>query len=314
MNPLPYTYLDGKIIPVEEANINILTAEFQYGCGCFEGIRGYYLSEKDAINIFRFDTHLKRLYRSCSVLYLNPTESFEALNEIVEKLIRINKYEGDTYIRITVYRSTDEIIPKILGLSTGMAIYLYNISNHNDNDDKGLSLGISSWRKISSQAMPMNVKSIGMYLNAILARTEAQLRGFDDAVLLNHEGKVAEGSVHNIFIVREGHVVTPPLSAGILDGITRDTVLNICRKILKIPVEEKNISRSELYTADEIFITGTATEIARVTSIDDINLPDESITQRIKDIYKQLVHLDMTISPDWSHIVELSKKSIVHTI
>ena len=138
MNPLPYTYLDGKIIPVEEANINILTAEFQYGCGCFEGIRGYYLSEKDAINIFRFDTHLKRLYRSCSVLYLNPTESFEALNEIVEKLIRINKYEGDTYIRITVYRSTDEIIPKILGLSTGMAIYLYNISNHNDNDDKGL--------------------------------------------------------------------------------------------------------------------------------------------------------------------------------
>lgn len=279
--------MDGKFVNWPEAKIHVLTHALHYGTGVFEGIRAY--PSDGNLWVFRLQDHMARLFNSAKVYRLKCNFTVDELCDATLELLRKNKIQATTYIRPIVYASHLDVRLDILKGSSSVAICAFPMEKLFERE--GLNVCVSSWRRIDDSSTPPLAKACGNYINSILAKIEASSNGFDDAILLDRNGAVSEGSGENIFIVKSGELVTPPLTCSILPGITRETVMTVAQDLV-IKVEERAISRAELYTSDEVFFTGTAAEIEPILTIDGRTVSDGRagpITRKLVDLYGRIV-------------------------
>ncbi len=267
MEKAEFIWHSGKFVPWDEAQVHVLTHGLHYGTGVFEGVRCYDGEQGPAI--FRHADHLKRLDESARMYYLDIPFSAEEIGEATRELIRKNGLR-DCYIRPLAFRGYGEmgLYAKSAPVEMIIAVWPWGAYLGEDGKNHGIRAKVSSWRRVSGAGLIPHAKASGQYLNSILAKTESANAGYEEAILLDDRGCVCEGSGENIFVVRDGKVSTPPQAASILDGITRKSVMRILED-RGFPVVERDIARSELYTADEVFMCGTAAEIVPVREIDD---------------------------------------------
>ena len=264
----PYAFFDGKFMPLSEAKIGVVTHAFNYGTACFEGIRGNWNGEQGQMYIFRLAEHYQRMLESCRVLQIDITHSMDKLIALTLELVQRCGYREDTYIRPLAYKSSEQVGVRLHNLEAKFLIFALPFGPYLDIT-KGARCCISSRRRIDSNMIPIRAKINGLYVNSALAKTEAMEKGFDEAILLTHDGHVSEGSGENIFLVMGGQLVTPPASDNILIGITRDTVVTLAKNELGIETIERSIDPGELYAAEECFLTGTAAHVTPVIEIDE---------------------------------------------
>jgi branched-chain amino acid aminotransferase len=259
--------MDGDIVPWDKANVHVMTHSLHYGSAIFEGIRCY--KTNHGAMIFRLEAHMKRLFRSAKIYEMAIPFSSEEITKGIKSLLVSNRVD-ECYIRPIVYYGSDEVgvNPKGNKVHIAVAMWPWRPYLGEDGQRKGVRCKISSWARIDQRSLPTMAKAAANYANSILARTEAQKLGYDEAILLNTNGFVTEGTGENLFTVRDGIIVTPPLSAGILPGITRDSIIQLGRD-MSLVVKERNISRGELLISDEVFLSGTAAEVTPVREIDN---------------------------------------------
>jgi len=282
-----YVWMDGKFVNWPEAKIHVMTHALHYGTGVFEGIRAY--PTNGDLCVFRLTEHMSRLFNSAMVYQLKCNFTIDELCNATLELLRRNKIHVSAYIRPIIYASHLDVRLDILKGSTSIAICAFPMEKLFER--QGLKVCVSSWRRIDDSSTPPLAKACGNYINSILAKIEASSNGFDDAILLDRNGTVSEGSGENIFIVKSGKLATPPLTCSVLPGITRETVMTVAQD-LGIRVEERAISRGELYTGDEVFFTGTAAEIEPILTIDGRAVSNGKVgpvTKRLIDLYGRIV-------------------------
>jgi branched-chain amino acid aminotransferase len=287
MHPGPIAYFEGSYVPTEDAKISIMTHAFNYGTGLFEGIRGYYVPEENNILVFRLKEHIDRMVRNCKLLYMQIPETPEQLEAICLEVVRRSGFREGVYIRPLCYKSELSLGPKLKDVESRLCCYVIKLGDYCDIEN-GLDVMVSSWRRVSDNAMPSRVKATGSYLNSSLAATEARQSNFDEAVFLREDGTVAEGSAMNIFMVADGKLVTTPVNSDILVGITRNTVMELAREELGLEVVERAIARTELYAADELFFSGTGAQVAPVRSVDRRLIGDGKpgpISRKLQGVY-----------------------------
>jgi branched-chain amino acid aminotransferase len=279
-------YLDGEFVAHEDARVSIASHVVNYGTGCFEGIRAYWNSSHEQLYVTLLDAHAERLVRSARILTLDTRLEAGEIAGVVVELLRRNGLRQDAYVRPLVFKSEETITVKLAGLRTSFAAYCQPMGEYLAID-RGLSLAYSAWRRIDDNAMPARAKVIGSYVNAALASDDARENGFDEALMLNGEGHVAEASSSNIFFVMDGALHTPAASEDILVGVTRGAVIELAGE-LGLPVNERRIDRSESYLAEEAFLCGTGVQLAPVTSIDRRPVGDGKpgpVTRQLQDAY-----------------------------
>jgi branched-chain amino acid aminotransferase len=260
-------YFRGDFRRYADAKVGLLTHALLYGTGCFEGIRAFWNDEQGQLYVFEPTAHYRRLRSSAKVLLMDLPCSPGELAEITAELCRRNGFRGDTYIRPVVYKAEETFGVRLDDLEHDLFIVAFPNSKYLDTSE-GLSACISSWRRLDDNAAPPRAKITGSYVNPALAKSEARMAGFDEAIVLTHDGHVSEASAANLFIVRGGSVVCPPASDNNLEGITRKLIATMIGDQLRLPVVERAIDRSEMYSADEVFMVGTGVGIAWVRSVD----------------------------------------------
>jgi len=284
-------FFNGKFVPEEEAKVSVKTHAFNYGTGVFEGIRAFWNEKKEQLFVLALKEHLQRFENSCKILHINLPYSLEELIEIVLELLRKNEFKQDVYIRPLAFLSSEKIGVKLIDLESGLTIFVVPFGSYYPDEEKVRAI-VSSWRRVSDNAIPARAKCCGAYVNSALAKSEALLGGFDEAIVLNEDGHVAEASAANIFIIRNGIAITPPVTANILEGITREIVISLLQNELSIEVQEREIDRTELYVADEIFVTGTACNISAIVEVDKRKIGEGKIgkiTKSLRELYFEIV-------------------------
>lgn len=298
---MKYAYFKGKIVPFEEATVSIMTHAFNYGTGCFEGIRGYWNQDQQQAYILKMKEHYQRLLRSCRVLYMKIDLTLEDLMRITIELVKKNGYREDVYIRPIAYKSEEKIGLGLHGIEDDLAIYLSPFGEYLDVS-AGIKVCISKFRRISEHSMPAGAKLTGTYFNSSLAKAEALNRGYVEAITLSHKGNVAEGSGENIFMVKNGELITPPLSDDILPGITRLAVMELAKNELKIKAFERSFKPAALYKADELFFCGTGAQISPIVQVEGKKIGDGkvgSLTKKLQDVYFKAARGDDPKYKDW---------------
>jgi branched-chain amino acid aminotransferase len=293
-------YFDGRQVPLAEAKVSVLTHAFLYGTAVFEGIRGYRAASGSEVLIFRLREHYQRLERSCKILNIHLKQDVEELCRLTIDLVRANRFQEDIYLRPIAYKSAERIGVH-LSDETGLIIAAVPFGKYLE-DEKPLSVGVSSWRRSEDNAIPSRAKVNGSYVNLALAASEARSAGFDEAILLNEDGHVSEAAGMNLFLVRDGRLVTPGIAANLLEGVTRDSIRTLAVEELGLKVEERQVDRTELYVADEAFLVGTAAQVAPVGSVDHRTLGDGKpgpITVRLKDLYGRVVRGEVSKYASW---------------
>jgi branched-chain amino acid aminotransferase len=301
-----YVYMDGNYVPAEDAKINIRTHALMYGTSVFEGIRGYWNEEESRIYIFRMKEHYERIGRSCRIMFMEMPHTPEEFCNITIDLIKMNAPKEDTYIRPSVYKKGYTIGPKLINNEDGTIIFTTPLGQYVDIH-KGLSVCVSSWTRVADNVIPPRAKIAGSYCNAALIKTEALLSGFDEAITMTSAGKIGEGSAMNLFIVRDGKLVTSNKTDDILEGITRDTIIKMAGD-LKIPVEERVIDRTELYICEEAFYSGTGAQISPITKIDHRPVGDGKvgpIAKKLQDLYFDIVRGKVEKYKHWCTPVDI---------
>ncbi|MGD9711354.1 MAG: branched-chain amino acid transaminase [Thermomicrobiales bacterium] len=263
---LEYAFFEGKVVPFSEATISIGTHCVQYGTGAFAGIRGYLDHTGESVNIFRLPDHSRRLLNSARILRAELPYGADDVAAIITNLVARNGHRGDVYIRPFIYKPAVQLTPRLLGIGDEFAVYMMPMGDYLTLE-RGQKAIVSSWFRIPDNAIPSRGKLSGSYVNSAFAKDEAEEKGGDEAIMLNTAGKIAEGSSCNLFMVRDGVLITPPFSSDILEGITRRSVLAMAQDA-GIPSEVREIDRTELYLADEAFFCGTGVQIAWIESID----------------------------------------------
>jgi branched-chain amino acid aminotransferase len=299
-NTKDLSYFEGKILPSSEAKISIQTHAFQYGTAVFGGIRGYYNENKKNLFVFRIQDHFRRLINSTKIMQLQFHKSPEELAEITLQLLKECGYKQNVYVRPIIYTSSLQLSPRFHDVTANIAIYVLKLDDYLDTTN-GLTTCISSWRRIDDTTIPTMSKASGGYVNSALAKSEAVQNGFDEAIFLDSRGLVSEGSAENIFIIRDGSIITPSLESSILEGITRRTIFDLA-KHLGINCTERTVSRSELYVADEIFFSGTGVQVAWVKSVDRRVIGDGKIgpiSKKLQDLYFEVVKGENDHFMDW---------------
>ncbi|MGA8098204.1 MAG: branched-chain amino acid transaminase [Candidatus Cybelea sp.] len=284
-------YANGRFQRYEDAKVGLLTHGLQYGTGCFEGIRGYWVPNERELFLVLVRDHFERLTTSAKILTIELSKSADELAEITTELCLRNHYETDVYIRPFAYKAAEDVGVRLHNVPDELAIVPIPFTPYIDSN-RCLDVCVSSWRRADDTMAPPRAKITGLYVNSALAKSEAILNGYDEAILLSHDGHVAEGSAENIFLVRRGVLYTPDPSQNVLEGVTRRAIIEIARDELGVPTVERSIDRGELYAADEIFFTGTAVGICPVSSVDRRRVGDGNtgpITGRLRAIYDRIV-------------------------
>jgi len=277
-----------------------MTHALNYGTGCFEGIRGNWNAAHEQIYIFRMREHFERLKRSGQILRIEIDESVEEMCDITVDLVRRGGFQEDVYIRPLAYKAGKVINLGIRGVETDLNIFVAPFGAYLEGE--GVRCGTSSWRRVPDTSIPGRAKVTGIYVNSALAHAEVQENGYDEAIMLTQEGNVSEGPGENIFLVSNGELVTPSPAEGILMGITRETVIELAEKKLGLKTVERQVPRSELYGADEVFMTGTAAHLTPVFEIDRRVIGDGSpgpITRELKNLYTDLIRGNMNEYASW---------------
>jgi branched-chain amino acid aminotransferase len=262
-----HAYFQGKIVPYSEARVGVLTHALNYGTAVFGGMRGYWSTVEDELFVFRPLDHFRRFVNSARLLRMDIELTPEDLTDITLELLRADGYRRDVYIRPLAFK-TDEIIGvKLHGLHHEISIVAVPFDRYLANDTNA-HVTVSSWRRVDDNAIPARGKVSGAYANSALIKSDANLSGFDEALVLTQDGHISEGSAMNVFMVKNGTVITPPITENILEGITRRTAIELAQTELGLPVIERQIDRTEVYLCDELFMTGTAAEIVAITKVD----------------------------------------------
>ena len=303
MEPLKYIWMDGEMVPWDEANVHVLTHALHYGTGVFEGIRAYETPEGTAV--FRLTEHMKRLERSAKAYHMDLGWSPDDLAKATRELLAANELTSG-YVRPLTFLELGAVglDPTAARVRTSIMTWRWGAYLGEDGLRDGIRVRVSSWRRFSMDQFP-NAKATGTYINSILAKTEAVRTGYDEAIMLNVDGLISEGSGENIFLVRDGVVYTPPVSAGCLDGLTRDAVMTLLRED-GFQVVEKAFSRSDTYYCDELFFTGTAAEVTPVREVDDLPVGEGKpgpITRRAQQLFEETVTGKLGTHPEWLEYV-----------
>ena len=295
-------FFEGKFIPFDQAKISIMTHAFLYGTSVFEGIRAYWNEKEEQLYIFRALEHFQRLHLSAKILRMEIKYSPEELVLMTKQLLQHNKPREDMYIRPIVYKAGMRIGPALLNNPDEFCLFSVPMGDYIDTN-KGVSVTVSNWRRVEDNAIPARAKIAGSYVNTALAKTDALLSNFADAIVLDEDGHVAEGSAMNLFIVRNGKLITNHVTDNILEGITRSTIIDIAEKELGITVQERSIDRTELYIADEMFFCGTGAQISPITSVDYHSIGSGEvgeITKKLQNIYFAVVKNQIPKYSEWS--------------
>ena len=300
--PQSLAFIRGEIVPIEEAQVSVMTHALHYGTAVFEGIRGNWNSEQGKLYLFRMEEHYERLLQGCRMMLMDLPYSKEQLCEITVELLQSCGWREDLYVRPLAYKSHPLIANlKLHELDCDFTLMAVPFGAYIDAEG-AIHCTTSSWRRVDDTIIPPRVKISGHYVNSILAKTEAALAGFDEAIMLTPDGDVSEGSGENLFLVADGQIYTPPVAANNLTGITRDSAITLAREELGIEVVERTIRRSELYLADEVFLTGTAAHITPVGSLDKRPIADGEvgpITHRLSEVYVDLIRGGNPKYSDW---------------
>ncbi len=262
-----HAYFQGKIVPYSEAKIGVATHAFNYGTAVFGGLRGYWNEEKQHLFVFRPHDHFRRFLNSARLLLMEFEHTPESLTSLMLDLLHKDNYQQDIYIRPLAYKADEYVGVRLHDLVNELTMFAMPFGLYIKNDTCA-HVTISAWRRVDDNAIPARGKISGAYVNSALAKTDAALSGYDEALVLNQDGHLSEGSAMNFFMLRNGALVTPPITDNILEGITRRTVIELAQNELGIPVVERSIDRSEVYLCDELFLTGTAAQVTAVTQVD----------------------------------------------
>lgn len=286
-----YAYFRGEIVPYGEAKVGVLTHALNYGTAAFGGIRGYWNDEQEQLFLFRPIDHYERFLNSGRLLCSENTHTAEGLRDITLQLLRKEGLKEDCYIRPLLYKSDEIIGVRLHDLTDDISIVAVPFGKYVQSDT-GAHVTFSSWRRVDDNAMPARGKISGAYVNTAFVKTDALRGGFDEALVLNNDGHLAEGSAENVFMMRNGVLNTPPITDNILEGITRRTVIELAQAELGLEVMERSIDRTEVYLCDELFLTGTAAQITAVTRVDfrDIGTGEMGpVTRQLREIYEKIV-------------------------
>jgi len=262
-----HAFFEGRIVPLADAKINIATHGFLYGTAVFSGMRSYWNEEKQCLFVFRPYDHFRRLLHSARIMAMHTSYDEESLIQLTLDLLRTDNWREDIYMRPTFYKADMGIGVRLHDLKDEFSMFVTAFDKYVKNDTNA-HVTISSWRRIDDNVIPARGKVAGAYANSALIKTDANLAGFDEALVLDNNGHISEGSAMNIFMLRDGILVTPPVTDNILEGITRRSVIELARKELGLTVVERSIDRTEVFIAEELLMTGTAAQIMAVTKID----------------------------------------------
>lgn len=309
-----YAYFQGKIVPYDQAKVGIMTHALNYGTGAFGGVRGYWNSDEDQLFVFRPIDHFKRLRESAQLLRCKVELSAEELRDIALELLRAEGYREDCYLRPLVYKADEIIGVRLHDLTDEVAMFAVPFSRYVERD-QGAHVTVSSWRRIDDNMIPARGKITGAYVNSALIKSDAVQAGFDEALVLNMDGHLSEGSAENLFMLRRGKLITPPVTDNILEGITRWTVMTLAKKELGVEVVERSIDRTEIFLADELFMTGTAAQVTAITQVDHRPVGGGEmgpLTTKLRQLYDDVVRGRMAAYRQWNAPVFVDQPAAVN--
>ncbi len=304
-----WCYHGGEYVRLGDVRLSPATHALNYGTGVFEGIRAYWNERKGTLQVLKMREHYERFEKSCRMLRIELPHSVDELCDITLEILRRNAPREDTYIRPLAYKAAESVGVNLRGESE-LSIFTVPMANYVELT--GLKLCVSSWRRTPDNAIPARGKLTGSYLNTALAVDEAQRAGYDDAIFLTHDGHVSEASAANIFLLRKGGLITPPVTADILEGITRDAVMELAERELGLPVVERDVDRTELYAADEVFLSGTGFQIAPVVAVDGRPVGTGEIgpvAARLQELYFKAARGEWDEYADWTVAVEVAERT-----
>jgi branched-chain amino acid aminotransferase len=284
-------YFKGKIVPYADAKVGVLTHALNYGTAAFGGVRAYWNGEEEQLYIFRAHDHYRRFLNSAKLLCMQLDQTPESLTQLTVDLLRVDNYRQDIYIRPLAYKSDEAIGVKLHGLHDELSICALPFDKYMA-DDTNAHVTISSWRRVDDNIIPARGKISGSYANSAFIKTDAVRAGFDEALVLTQDGHISEGSAMNFFMLRDGILVTPPVTENILEGISRRSVIELAKEELNLPVLERPVDRTEVYICDELFLTGTAAQITAVTEVDHRVVGSGKmgpVTSQIYSLYQDLL-------------------------
>ncbi|MBC8171145.1 MAG: branched-chain amino acid transaminase [Anaerolineae bacterium] len=286
-----FAFFDGKIVPIEQATVSVMSHALNYGTGVFGGLRGYWNAEEEQLYVFRPADHFERFIDSASLMRITIPYTPADLTGILAELLRAEDYHENCYARPLAYKSQNGIGVRLHDIPDALTIWAIPFGRYIQKEE-GAHVCFSSWRRVDDNAIPARGKVSGSYANSALIKSDAVLSGYDEALVLNDDGHVSEASASNIFMVRKGVVITPPVNANVLEGITRRTLIHLLREDLGVEVVERDIDRTEMYIADEVFLCGTGVQVAAVTKIEyrpvGTGIMGE-ITNELRDLYMNVV-------------------------
>jgi branched-chain amino acid aminotransferase len=302
---------NGELVAWEDARVHVLTHGLHYGTGVFEGERAYETAQGPGI--FRHHDHLDRLFKSAELYYMPIPYTLEELRTATHELIAANELR-ECYIRPLVFRGYGQmgLYPLDAPVEVTIAAWPWGAYLGEEGKRDGIRAKVASWRRISHDSLIPHAKASGQYLNSVLAKIEASKAGYQEAILLDHHGFVCEGSGENVYVVRDGQIVTPPHTAGILDGISRKSIIRIARD-LGIEVVERDVARAELYLADEVFLSGTAAELVPVREVDDHTIGEGTmgpVTREVQRVFEDALHGRDPRYAEWLDIVKVPSKAV----
>jgi branched-chain amino acid aminotransferase len=306
-NDAEWCYHGGELQKLGDVRLSPATHALNYGTGVFEGIRAYWSEERGALQVLKLREHYERFEKSCRLLRLDLPHTVDELCDITLEILRRNAPREDTYIRPLAYKAAESVGVNLKGRSE---LSVFTVPMGNYVELTGLKVCVSSWRRTPDNAIPARAKCTGSYVNTALAVDQAHRAGYDDAIFLTQDGQVSEASAANIFLVRKGQLVTPPVTADILEGITRDAVMELAEQELGMPVIEREVGRTELYAAEEVFLSGTGFQIAPVVEVDDRAIGMGSIgpvAERLQALYFKAARGGWDAYADWTVAVEVAE-------
>ncbi len=306
-----FVFYNGRVVPYSDVKFGVLTHALNYGTAVFGGLRAYWNEDEKQLFLFRPHDHFRRFLQSAKLLCMELETSGDNLLKGLVELIRTEGHEEDLYIRPLAFYSDEIIGVRLHDLTAAVSIVVMPFGAYNKNEEN-MHVTVSSWRRVDDNSLPARGKIAGAYVNSAFVKTDAVRAGFDEAIVLNADGHISEGSAANFFMLRNGVLSTPPITANVLEGITRRTVMRLVRDELKMEVEEREIDRTELYLADEAFYCGTGAQISAITAVDHRPIGTGKlgeVTARLRKLYFDVVRGKVAKYRDWCHpVYEVNRK------
>lgn len=296
-----FAFFKGKIVPIEEAKVSVMTHALNYGTGVFGGLRGYWNEEQEQLYVFRIRDHMRRFLQSASLIRIQLKYTADELVEIVTELLRREGFRENCYIRPLAYKASELIGVRLHNLEDGVTIFSLPFGRYIQNEE-GAHVCFSAWRRVEDNAIPARGKIVGAYANSALIKTDAAMSGYDEAIVLNENGHISEMSAANFFMIRDGVVITPPVQSNVLEGIVRRSLIQLLRDEMGVEVVERDIDRTELYIADEAFMCGTGVQVAAITKVEHRPIGTGQlgpVTGQLRDLFFDVVSGRVPKYRDW---------------